>query len=89
MWYYEQLGITLYHSAYAEKYAATPHAYSEAAAKVGDIIGFPGHVGVYVGNGYMIHAPHPGALTERVKVTEWAKGYWANNVTYTRLIGTI
>jgi len=88
MWYYEQLGITLHHSAYAEKYVSKPHKFSTAKAKMGDIIGFPGHVGLYIGNGYMIHAPHPGALTERIKVMEWAKMNWTTNVTYTRIVKT-
>jgi len=88
MWYYKQLGINLKHNAYIEKYAAKPHNFSTSAAKVGDIIAFPGHVGIYVGNGYMIHSPHPGLRTQRTKVWEWAKDNWTTNVTYTRLIKT-
>lgn len=88
MWYYRQLGIKLTHSAYLEKYAGKPHKYHQAKAKVGDIIGFPGHVGIYIGNGYMIHAPHPGARTQRIKVLKWAKDNGTTNVTYTRLIKT-
>jgi cell wall-associated NlpC family hydrolase len=88
LWYYDQLGIELYHSASAQKYEGKPRKYSEAKAKVGDIIWNPGHVGIYVGDGYMIHSPHPGARTERVKVWDWAKDNWTSNVTYTRLIKT-
>lgn len=88
MWYYGELEIEVPHSATAAKHLAKPHKYSQAKAKVGDIIGFPGHVGIYVGNGYMIHAPHPGARTQKVKVTDWAKQNWTTNVTYTRLIKT-
>ena len=89
LWYYDQLGIELYHSASAQKYEGKPRKYSEAKAKVGDIIWNPGHVGIYVGDGYMIHSPHPGARTERVKVWEWAKDNGTSNVTYTRLIKTV
>lgn len=88
LWYYDQLGIDLYHSASAQKYEGKPRKYSEAKAKVGDIIWNPGHVGIYVGDGYMIHSPHPGARTERVKVWDWAKDNGTSNVTYTRLIKT-
>jgi cell wall-associated NlpC family hydrolase len=88
MWYYEQLGIELPHSAYAQRYVKKPHKYSQAKAKVGDIITFPGHAGIYVGNGYMIHAPRPGVRTQRIKVTAWAKQNWTTDVTYTRIVQT-
>jgi len=88
MWYYKQLGKKVHHSAYAQKYWAKPHKYSAAKAKVGDIIAFPGHTGIYVGDGYMIHSPHPGVRTQRYKVWQWAKDNGTSNVTYTRLIKT-
>jgi cell wall-associated NlpC family hydrolase len=88
VWYYKQLGIELYHSASAQKYEGKPRKYSEAKAKVGDIIWNPGHVGIYDGDGYMIHSPNRGLRTERVKVWEWANDNGTSNVTYTRLIKT-
>lgn len=86
LWYYKQLGIELYHSANAQKYEGKPRKYSAEKSKVGDIIWFPGHVGIYVGDGYMIHSPHPGARTERVKVWDWADDNGTTNVTSTRLL---
>jgi cell wall-associated NlpC family hydrolase len=86
LWYYKNLGVELYHSASSQKYEGKPRKYSAEKAKVGDIIWNPGHVGIYVGDGYMIHSPHPGARTERVKVWEWAKDNGTRSVTYTRLL---
>lgn len=39
----------------------------------GDILGFAGnsHVGIYVGNGYLIDAPVPGRWVEKVAVSGW------------------
>jgi cell wall-associated NlpC family hydrolase len=39
----------------------------------GDILGFAGnsHVGMYVGGGYLIDAPHTGADVEKVKLAGW------------------
>ncbi len=39
----------------------------------GDILGFAGnsHVGIYVGNGYLIDAPIPGRWVEKVPVSGW------------------
>ena len=88
LWYYKQLGVKVHHSAYAQKYWSKPHKYSAAKAKVGDIIAFPGHTGIYVGDGYMIHSPNRGWRTQRIKVWQWAKDNGTSNVTYTRLIKT-
>jgi len=86
LWYYKNLGVELYHSANSQKYEGKPRKYSAEKAKVGDIIWFPGHVGIYVGNGVMIHSARPGTRTERVKVWDWAKGNGTSNVTYTRIL---
>lgn len=39
----------------------------------GDILGFSGnsHVGIYVGDGYLIDAPHTGLDVEKVKLSGW------------------
>jgi cell wall-associated NlpC family hydrolase len=94
MWTYEQLGIELKHSASAQKNYSKPHKYSQAKAKVGDIVAFgwngwtgAGHVGIYIGNGKMIHAPAPGHRTVVETVKSFAK-YGYSKVTYTRIVKT-
>lgn len=42
------------------------------------------HVGIYAGNGEMIHAPHTGTVVKRVKL---GPSYWANEVAIRRMPG--
>lgn len=89
MWAYDQIGIKLEHRASKQKYSGklvrTP--------KPGDIVAFgwkgykdAGHVGIYLGNGMMIHAGRKGERTSIVNVQKWGKYY--TNITYTRLLDT-
>ena len=54
---------------------------SIANALPGDIICYPGHVGIYIGNGQMIHAPHTGDVVKvasvyRSKPITAIRRYW-------------
>ena len=61
---YQAFGISLPRSSYAQAGVGTAVSYSEA--KPGDIIYYGGHVGIYIGNGQIVHAS-----TERtgIKIT--------------------
>jgi cell wall-associated NlpC family hydrolase len=61
MWLWAQHGYSLPHFA-AAQYALGPQVPSQDDLKIGDLVFFHklGHVGMYIGNGYVIHAPHTG-----------------------------
>jgi cell wall-associated NlpC family hydrolase len=67
-WAYGRLGIALPHSSYAlyDKGRPVP----SGRLKSGDLLFFSGlgHVGLYVGRGRMVHAPHSGALVQVVRL---------------------
>jgi len=64
MYVYGQLGVSLPHNA-AAQYASLPHV-SESDLEPGDLVFFDGlgHVGIYIGGGMMIHAPHTGTVVQ-------------------------
>ncbi len=79
-WTYEQMGVTLEHS-------ATKQMHSGAVVNkpmIGDIVAFyygngkySFHVGVYIGGGKMIHAYRPGTSTRIDAISDVAKGNWS------------
>lgn len=63
---YKQVGIDLYHSAYAQSLAGIGVSYNDM--QPGDIIcmNYGGHVGLYLGNGQVVHALNP---NDGIKIT--------------------
>jgi peptidoglycan DL-endopeptidase CwlO len=59
---YGRLGIRLAHSSYAQ-WSAGPHV-RRADLRPGDLVFFAGlgHVGIYIGGGRFVHAPHTGTV---------------------------
>lgn len=66
-------GVSLPHQSGAQ-YAALPHV-SKSDVQPGDLIFYYspiGHVGIYVGNGQLIHAPQTGDVV-KVSAVNWGK----------------
>jgi peptidoglycan DL-endopeptidase CwlO len=67
-------GISLPHNAEAQSHYGTPVAPRLAALRPGDLVFYHrpiSHVGIYIGHGLMIHAPHTGTVVKIARV-EWA-----------------
>jgi peptidoglycan DL-endopeptidase CwlO len=64
-------GVAIPRDSY-EQWAGLPHV-SMSSVEPGDLLLFngEGHVGIYVGNGYLIDAPVPGQTVERVPLQGW------------------
>ncbi|MFJ7966647.1 NlpC/P60 family protein [Streptomyces sp. NPDC096324] len=63
-WAYAQAGVTIPRTSEAQANAGT-RIYSQSDLQVGDLVIFYGdqhHVGLYAGNGQVLHAPHSGAF---------------------------
>jgi cell wall-associated NlpC family hydrolase len=72
-WAYGRLGIALPHSSYA--LAGTGRPVRSSRLRPGDLLFFWGfgHVGLYIGHGRMVHAPHAGDRVQVVRLA--ASGY--------------
>jgi cell wall-associated NlpC family hydrolase len=86
-WVYGQLGIELPHSSYA--LYGQGRRVARSRMKAGDLLFFSGlgHVGIYIGRGRMVHAPHSGT---RVQVVRLARSsYWARLAGVRRIVKTV
>ena len=74
---WQSAGVSIPRTSYAQ-WSGLRHV-STSALEPGDILVFysgASHVGLYVGNGYMIHAPHTGTSIEHVSLS----GYYSANL---------
>jgi cell wall-associated NlpC family hydrolase len=75
MYVYGKLGISLPHFAAAQYGFGTP--VSRSDLQPGDLVFFNGlsHVGIYIGGGEMIHAPHTGDVVKISPLSDFGAGY--------------
>jgi len=90
MWFYEQLGIPLEHRASKQQVAGK----NTTNPKPGDLVIFKYngyksayHVGIYIGNGEMIHAPRKGEVTRIESIKQFGGNY--SKISYRSLIDTL
>ncbi len=74
MWAYAQVGVSLPHSSYAQYGYGVP--VSRDQLEPGDLVFFDGlgHVGIYIGGGQFVHAPHTGDV---VKISSLDESWYA------------
>jgi cell wall-associated NlpC family hydrolase len=82
-WAYGRLGVNVPHSSYA--LYDTGRWVARSRMKAGDVLFFYGlgHVGIYVGRGRMVHAPHSGTNVQVVSLR--SSGYGGRLIAVRRL----
>jgi peptidoglycan DL-endopeptidase CwlO len=81
---YSQMGVSLPHSTYALYGMGT--AVSKDQLEPGDLVFFDGlgHMGIYIGGGQFVHAPHTGDV---VKISSLGESWYASTYVGARRIG--
>lgn len=74
-WCHKQVGISIPRTSSQQRGAGKK--LSKENAQLGDIVCFDGHVGLYAGNGKMIHAPNK---NKPVKYDNCFSGYWGKKL---------
>jgi cell wall-associated NlpC family hydrolase len=89
---FARLGVALPHYAAAQWYSPDTVWVAPTRLQPGDLVFFtgadgthkaPGHVGIYVGDGYLIDAPHTGSV---VRIDSLDRGWYANQYVGARRI---
>jgi cell wall-associated NlpC family hydrolase len=77
MYVYAQLGVSLPHYTVAQYNYSNSVAVPRSQLEPGDLVFFAGlgHVGIYVGNGQFIHAPHTGSV---VRIDSLSEGWYSS-----------
>jgi peptidoglycan DL-endopeptidase CwlO len=75
MWLYAHHGIVLPHFAAAQYHQGPVWVPNQTQLRPGDLVFFHdlGHVGMYIGHGYVVHAPHTGTF---VQISPLAMGWF-------------
>jgi cell wall-associated NlpC family hydrolase len=70
-WVYSHVGVRLPHYTYAQWRYGRP--VGRGALRAGDLLFFSGlrHVGIYIGGGRLIHAPHAGTRVQVARLSGW------------------